>query len=123
MDGLTVVTARPRTLRERLAAGGARIVDLGSGSEPAPADLHVSAGAVPTVLLGDPDSWLAEWSLLAAARRDWPIVLVDATPADHRALLRDRSLPPPLGQAPGECWLSAEGRTVRAILDLPEPDA
>jgi hypothetical protein len=41
------------------------------------------------------------------------------TAAEHRALLRDRDLPPPLGSHPGECWLSIEARTVRAILVLP----
>jgi S-DNA-T family DNA segregation ATPase FtsK/SpoIIIE len=115
---IAVVAARPRALRERLSAGGARIVELGSGSEPAPGDLRVSGGTVPTVVLGDPDAWLAEWALLSTARRDWPIILVGVTSADHRALLRDRALPPPLGQRPGECWLSIDGRTERAVLAL-----
>jgi S-DNA-T family DNA segregation ATPase FtsK/SpoIIIE len=75
----------------------------------------------PTVLVGDPEAWLADWALLSAARRDWPIVLIDVTPADHRAVLRDRALPPPLGAAPGECWFSSEGRSARAVLVLPEP--
>ncbi len=116
---IAVVAGRPRAIRERFRATGARIVDLGAGQSPVPEDLHVAAEAVPTVVLGDPDAWLAEWSLLAAARRDWPIALVDVTAAEHRALLRDRDLPPPLGSHPGECWLSIEGRTVRAILVLP----
>jgi S-DNA-T family DNA segregation ATPase FtsK/SpoIIIE len=72
------------------------------------------------VLLGDPEAWLADWAMLSAARRDWPIVLVAASAADHRALLRDRALPPPLGRSPDECWLSSDGRTRRAVLALPD---
>ncbi len=116
---LAMAASRPRALRDRLTATGVRVIDLGGGPPPEPADLTASSGATPTVLLGDPDAWLAEWALLATARREWPIVLVDVTPADHRALLRDRALPPPLGTCVRECWLSVDGHTARAVLAVP----
>lgn len=115
---LALVAGRPRALGEQMRARGARVIDLGDGAAHSASELHISTGAVPTVLLGDPDAWLAQWELLSVARRDWPIVLVDATPADVRALLRQRTLPPPLGTHPGECWYSAQGQTERAALVL-----
>jgi S-DNA-T family DNA segregation ATPase FtsK/SpoIIIE len=117
---LAIVAGRPRAFVERMRSTGARVVELGGGAVPSPEELRVTTRPVPTVLLGDPEAWLADWALLSAARREWPIVLIDVTPADHRALLRDRALPPPLGATPGECWLSAEGRTRRALLTLPD---
>lgn len=117
---VAIVAGRPRVYRERLRATGARVIELGGASTPSLDELRVMTGPVPTVLIGDPESWLADWALLAAARRDWPIVLIGVSAADHRALLRDRALPPPLGAAPGECWFSTEGRTRRAVLVFPE---
>jgi S-DNA-T family DNA segregation ATPase FtsK/SpoIIIE len=119
---LAVVAARPRALLGPLRATGARVVELG-GASPVPGDLHVAEAPVPTVLLGDPDAWIADWAMLAAARRDWPIALVGVTAADHRALLRDGVPPPPLGARPGECWLAHGGRTQRAVLVMPEHGA
>lgn len=116
---LAIVAGRPRTHLARLRETGARVIELGAGPAPSADELHVATGPVPTILVGDPDAWLADWTLLSAARRDWPIVLIDVTAADHRTLLRDRTLPPPLAQAPGECWLSVDGRTRRAILSMP----
>ncbi|MEO5921298.1 MAG: FtsK/SpoIIIE domain-containing protein [Pseudolysinimonas sp.] len=113
---LAVVAARPRAHLEMFRATGARIIELGDSPSPQLDELRLATGPTPTVLLGDPEAWLAEWAILASARRDWPIVLLDVTAADHRALLRDRALPPPLGPASGECWLAADGRTVRAKL-------
>ena len=125
---LAIVAARPRALTDRLIASGARVIELGRGRAPAPDELHELHvevqgvhGPAPTVLIGDPDAWQGEWALLTAARREWPIVLVDVKAADHRALLRDRELPPPLGSLPGECWLAVDGRTVRAVLDPIDP--
>jgi S-DNA-T family DNA segregation ATPase FtsK/SpoIIIE len=82
-----------------------------------PGEVTVTTGGVPTVLLGDPDAWQADWALLTAARRSWPIALVGCSASDHRALLRDPQTPPPLGRRPGECWLARDGRTVRAVLE------
>jgi S-DNA-T family DNA segregation ATPase FtsK/SpoIIIE len=113
---LAVVAARPQTHLGALHATGARVIQVGRDHPTGAAELVVTSSAVPTILIGDPDAWQADWNLLTAARREWPIVLIGCTTADHRALLRDRELPPLLGN--GECWLAAEGRTVRAVLDL-----
>jgi S-DNA-T family DNA segregation ATPase FtsK/SpoIIIE len=115
---LAIVAGRPRAHLERLRATGARVIELGGAAVPPPTELVATPTSGTTIVLGDPEAWLADWSMLATARRDWPIVLIDATPADHRALLRDRVLPPPLGPAHGECWLAADGRTRRATLVL-----
>jgi S-DNA-T family DNA segregation ATPase FtsK/SpoIIIE len=117
---LAIVAGRPRAHLERLRATGARVIELGGAAIPSPHELQVTPQSTATVLLGDPEAWLADWAMLAAARREWPIVLLDVTASDHRALLRDRALPPPLGPLPGECWLAADGRTRRAVLVLPD---
>lgn len=117
---VAIVAGRPRVHLERLRATGARVIELGGAAMPSAQELQVTPAGVRTVLLGDPEAWLADWAMLAAARRDWPIVLIDVSAADHRALLRDRALPPPLGARSGECWLSTDGHTRRAMLVLPE---
>ncbi|HEV7741602.1 MAG TPA: FtsK/SpoIIIE domain-containing protein [Pseudolysinimonas sp.] len=115
---IAMVAARPREHLQRLRDAGARVLQLGSDALPDAGLLHVASRPTPTVLLGDPDAWQADWALLTTARREWPIVLTGCAPADHRALLRDRDLPPLLGSRPGECWLAHEGRTVRAVLRI-----
>lgn len=115
---LAVIASRPRQYLEAFRASGARVMQLARDADPGAGELLVTASTVPTVLLGDPDAWQTEWNLLTAARRDWPIALLGCTQADHRALLRDPRLPPPLGSDSAECWLSVDGETVRAVLDL-----
>jgi S-DNA-T family DNA segregation ATPase FtsK/SpoIIIE len=114
-----VVSGRPRELRAGLLAARVRLIDIGEGAVEAQNELKVASGAAPIVLLGDPDAWQAEWSLLGRARREWPIVLHAASLADYRALTRSRDLPPPLGTRAGECWLVRDGMTARAILRIP----
>ena len=94
------------------------MIQLGTDAVPDGDRLLVSDGPRTTVLIGDPDDWQADWRLLTTARREWPMVLVGCTPADHRALLRDRGLPPLLGTQPRECWFAHDGATVRAVLEV-----
>ena len=108
---LAVVASRPEAINLGPAV---RIVRVGGG--PAPT-LDVGRGGRPTVLLGDPDAWQSEWGLLTEVRRAAPIVLIRCTAADHRALLREAQTPPPLGRRAGECWLSSDGVTVRAVFE------
>jgi S-DNA-T family DNA segregation ATPase FtsK/SpoIIIE len=115
---LAVVAARPRAVADDARHGGARVIRLGLDAVPDASGLHTSTSRVPTVIVGDPDAWLADWPLLTTARREWPVVLTGCAPADHRALLRSHDLPPLLGSDPGECWLATEGMTVRAVLRL-----
>jgi S-DNA-T family DNA segregation ATPase FtsK/SpoIIIE len=115
---LAVVATRPRATAEDARRGGARVIRLGHEPAADVAGLQVATSPVPSVIVGDPDAWLADWSLLTTARREWPIALIGCTPADHRALLRSRDLPPLLGRDPGECWLATESGSVRAVLRL-----
>jgi S-DNA-T family DNA segregation ATPase FtsK/SpoIIIE len=117
-----IVAARPRAHLDALRSAGVRVIQLGRDAVPDLDRLHVASAPVPTVVIGDPDAWQADWTLLTTARREWPIVLTGCAPADHRALLRDRDLPPLLGSRPGECWLAHEGRTSRAVLCVDSED-
>jgi S-DNA-T family DNA segregation ATPase FtsK/SpoIIIE len=108
---LAVVAARPQAIDLGRAVRVVRV-----GREPAP-ELDVGPGGRPTVLLGDPDAWQSEWALLTEVRRAAPIVLFGCTAADHRVLLREAQAPPPLGRRAGECWLSRDGATVRAVFE------
>ena len=73
---LAVVCPRPAQLVQELAGTGARVVLLGDGPVPDEGELRVSHGEPAVVLLGDPDAWQAEWSLLNLARRELPIAMI-----------------------------------------------
>lgn len=119
---LAVVAARPRALAAALQAAGVRVHEVGGASGGAELGaLQIAVPGVPTVLLGDPDAWHADWAALSWARRDLPVVMIGCTPADHRTLLRDRELPPLLGPGEGECWYADEGTTRRAVFVWPNP--
>jgi S-DNA-T family DNA segregation ATPase FtsK/SpoIIIE len=112
---LAIVAARPAALLGALRARGLRVALL--GAEPAGA-----AGGDPVadpaadVLLGDPDTWQADWNLLGRARRELPFAVVGCSAAELRALTRVRETPPPLGSRPGECWLVDDGVVRRGLL-------
>jgi S-DNA-T family DNA segregation ATPase FtsK/SpoIIIE len=116
---IAVVHPRPGQLARRWAQDGVRVVLLGDGPVPADDELrHAAAG--PLVLLGDPDAWQAEWSLLGAVRREMPLVVAGCTPTELRSLSRVRDGIPLLGSRPGECWLVDGGTVRRAILEATE---
>lgn len=124
-----IVAARPRELATVLNAPAARharrtalpprVVELGGSAPADPAVLAelLAAPKEPVVLIGDPEAWQAEWALLAAMRREHPLVLFGCTAAELRAVARTREHPPPRGTRPGECWLVESGTVRRAILD------
>jgi S-DNA-T family DNA segregation ATPase FtsK/SpoIIIE len=116
---LAIVAGRPRELLLRVAGaeGGIRVIRVGEEPTPEDAELRVTRSE-PTLLLGDPDAWQAEWALLSSVRREFPIVFFGCTPAEVRAIARIRETPPPLGDRPGECWLVDGGGIRRAILEL-----
>lgn len=109
---LAVVSGRPREVAAWAESAGVRVQPVGVPRDGAPV---VAGGGV--VFLGDPDSWQADWTALARARRDLPVVFHAATAADVRAVLRARETPPPLRD--GEVWLAADGRIRRARLGDP----
>jgi DNA segregation ATPase FtsK/SpoIIIE, S-DNA-T family len=107
---LAVVASRPRELLGRWHPDRVRVRLVGEPGDGVP--VVVDPGR--TVLLGDPDAWQADWAALARARRDLPMVVVDCSAADLRAVTRSREMPPPLGA--GEVWLVEQGRVRRAVL-------
>lgn len=112
-ERLAIAAGRPRELATALSASGARVVPVGG----APGDddaLRVGRGEPPTVLLGDPDAWNADWAALAEVRRAG-LLLLDVDATDARALGRVRETPP-LG--PGEGWWVEGGVAERVVLDL-----
>ena len=113
---LAVVHPRPGQLAQRWADEGVRVVLLGQGSVSADEERR-HAAARPLVLLGDPDAWQGEWSLLGAVRREMPLVAAGCTAAELRSLARIREGIPLLGSRPGECWLVDGGTVRRAILE------
>lgn len=116
---LAIVAGRPRELLRRVAGtdGGIRVIRVGEQPTPDDAELRVTHGD-PTLLLGDPDAWQAEWALLSSVRREFPLVFFGCVPSEVRAIARIREPPPPLGDRPGECWLVDGGGIRRAILEL-----
>jgi S-DNA-T family DNA segregation ATPase FtsK/SpoIIIE len=107
---------------------------LGASQEPAPQtpaviDLSaVRAGSIgvdevvggtargqPTRLVGDPDSWLANWSLLSALRPRFPMLFDGCSLADYRAISRRRELPPAIDPTRLRRWLVLpDGDVLRA---------
>lgn len=110
---LAVVAARPRELLDLWTRDRVRVRVLGAPGDGEIDGLDVDPGS--TVVIGDPDAWQADWSELARARRELPMLVVDCSVADLRALTRSREVPPPL--APGEGWLVESGRVRRAVLE------
>jgi S-DNA-T family DNA segregation ATPase FtsK/SpoIIIE len=96
---------------------GVRVIRVGEEHVPDDGELRVTHGE-PTVLLGDPDAWQAEWALLSAVRREFPVAFSGCTAAELRSIARIRETPPPLGDRQGECWLVDGGEVRRAILEL-----
>jgi S-DNA-T family DNA segregation ATPase FtsK/SpoIIIE len=78
----------------------------------------------PLLVVADPDTWNAHWSLLGRLRATSPVVFTACTPADVRALVRGRVLPPPLSPAQGRSWLvRPEGGIERTLLPAVAGDA
>jgi S-DNA-T family DNA segregation ATPase FtsK/SpoIIIE len=106
-----LVTPSPAAAVARLRALGVDAVeaaDLPPGGEPASA-------ARPTVVVADPDGWLARGPLLSGIRRAGSVVLEGCAPRDVRTLLRVRQVPPPLAPVPGRAWLVTPGGDVRRV--------
>ncbi|MFT2753768.1 FtsK/SpoIIIE domain-containing protein [Clavibacter sp. Sh2088] len=104
-----LVTPSPVAAVARLRGLGVDAVeaaDLPPGWQPVPA-----RGL--TVVVADPDGWLARGPLLAAVRREGSVVLEGCAPRDVRTLLRVRAVPPPLAPVPGRAWLVTPAGDVR----------
>ncbi|WP_043670960.1 FtsK/SpoIIIE domain-containing protein, partial [Clavibacter michiganensis] len=104
-----LVTPSPVAAVARLRGLGVDAVeaaDLPPGWQP-------SAARGTTVVVADPDGWLARGPLLAGIRRAGCVVLEGCAPRDVRTLLRVRQVPPPLAPVPGRAWLVTPAGDVR----------
>jgi S-DNA-T family DNA segregation ATPase FtsK/SpoIIIE len=113
---LVVVTTRPDDVTRNWggSVGGSvmrlngRRASLTSGGSSDP--LVVSVGAEPTTIVGDPEAWQANWSLLGSLRSSALMVFDRCSLADFRAISGARALPPPLAHNSEQCWsLDPEG--------------
>ncbi|MES2171852.1 MAG: FtsK/SpoIIIE domain-containing protein [Actinomycetota bacterium] len=77
--------------------------------------MEVMSGCAPRVLVGDADSWHANWARLAALRRTSAMLFDGCTIADFRALSGTRRLPPPIEHPGSRGWLLEPGGVVRRV--------
>jgi S-DNA-T family DNA segregation ATPase FtsK/SpoIIIE len=121
---LIVISAHPGATAARLRApAGGRppdVVDLVSSASGrvGMTDARVlDVGAAGSILVGDPDAWQSNWSLLAALRTRVDLVFDQCSLADYRLVARRRDLPPALAPGRGQVWvLSPDGGVRRATL-------
>ena len=67
----------------------------------------------PRILIADPEGWQSAWALFTSLRRTAPVVVARSEAADLRALLGQRTTPPPLDEREGEVWVVEPGEPVR----------
>ena len=117
---LLVVAGSPaRTIAALSATHPGVIVDLSAVGSAADGRVRLPADSG-AVLVGDTDTWQAQWSLLALLRPHTPIVFDGCGLADYRAISRRRDLPPPLVPGRNRIWvLRPDGTVVRSTLRAP----
>ncbi|TFC21244.1 hypothetical protein E3O19_00440 [Cryobacterium algoritolerans] len=117
---LLVVAGSPaRTIAALSAAHPGEIVNLSTGASVEAGRLKVLADGG-AILVGDTDTWQAQWSLLGLLRPHTAIVFDGCGLADFRAISRRRDLPPPLAPGRNRVWvLRPDGVVVRATLPVP----
>lgn len=71
--------------------------------------ITIAAATQPTVVVGDADSWQANWSQLTALRSTSTMIFEHSTVADFRIFSGSRQLPPPLAQHSGSVWMLEPG--------------
>nr|WP_255525935.1 FtsK/SpoIIIE domain-containing protein [Frigoribacterium sp. CG_9.8] len=78
--------------------------------------LGVIDAQAPSVIIGDPDGWQANWALLGAVRRSGLVVFDRCSVADFRGLTGRRTLPPPIRTGADQCWsLQPDGSVSRML--------
>jgi len=102
-----LVTPRPDRWLETLRSAGVAAVAL-----------EQAAAGGGTVVVADPDAWLAEHLALGSARRSGRILFHGCSRAEHRTLTRARGPVPPL--ADDDAWLVEGGATRRVRIVLPD---
>ncbi len=97
-----VVTQRPAEFVERWGAAELAAIEIRESS-------------APRVLVGDADSWHANWTRLAGLRRTSAMLFDGCTIADFRALSGTRRLPPPIERPGSRGWLLEPGGALRRV--------
>lgn len=69
-----------------------------------PGQIDVGPASRPTILVGDADSWQANWSHLIALRSTSTMIFDQCSVADFRIFSASRQLPPPLAPHSGSVW-------------------
>ena len=109
-----IISSAPSSVAARIATDGIRVVPVGAAA-PDPR-LSVAAAGEHLVLLGDPDTWGAAWSLLPSVRSSCPLVFHGCSVADYRAITRSRLVPPALDGGDTRVWLLRDDVVERARL-------
>jgi hypothetical protein len=109
-DPVAVITQ----LRDRLSLLGREcdVLELGPSVIPGGADVTVTSGARPRVIVGSPESWQSLWGACEAVAAQWPVVVVGCSASEYRSTTRARALPPPLEKTPEYFWLLRPGLPV-----------
>jgi S-DNA-T family DNA segregation ATPase FtsK/SpoIIIE len=110
-EPVAVVSAAPVADAAALAEAGGAVVLLRHGSDAAAralASLHGAPEPAP-VVVADAESWAANWALLAAVR-ELGVVVVRASAAELRAVIRERTPPPMLDPGGRQCWRLRQGQ-------------
>lgn len=104
-----VCTATPRADAVALAAAcpDAEVLVLGADPDATSRIASILQGDPGTgrvrIVVGDAESWSANWTLAAVARRRAVVVIHGAGP-EYRALVREAGLPPLLDDHRAQCW-------------------
>lgn len=113
------------TVRARWEQRGVRMMPVeqaaASGVVGGPVVSASSAAALgsagePYVVHGSPETWLAQWRLLAAMRERYELVIGAECAAEFRALSGRRELPPYATPSAGRAWHLMPGASVRRVL-------
>jgi len=111
-----VVSSRPGEFAARYPS--CRVVELRAGYAPGPGDgteFEVSSANQPTLVVGDPDSWQANWSHLVALRSTATMIFDRSTVSDFRTFSATRPLPPPLASHSSNGWKLEPGRPATRV--------
>jgi S-DNA-T family DNA segregation ATPase FtsK/SpoIIIE len=104
---IVAVSANPERFASLLRelAPDRRIVVIGPiGLREHADDLSISRGGLPTIVVGDPDSWQSQWSTFGSLQRDSTVLFDGVSLAEFRALTRSRDLPPPFAVGERALW-------------------
>ena len=93
-------------LRDTFRATGRSVVAVDDADD---------AGAA-AVVLGTPESWLAQWRLLGAARESGALVVDAGCAAEFRAVTGRRELPPYAAPGRARAWAVGSGEIRRVAL-------